>query len=71
MATILKVIGFIADSTESYEAATDAAVAKAAELINNIQNVHIVRLNAVVEDNDVIRYHANTRISYLVEDNQP
>jgi len=68
MTTIVKVIGFLAESTVSYEEATSAAVAQATKLINNIQNVQIVSLKAVVEDNNVIRYRANTRISYLVEE---
>ncbi len=68
MTTIVKVIGFLAESTVSYEEATSAAVAQATKLINNIQNVHIVSLKAVVEANNVIRYRANTRISYLVEE---
>ena len=67
MAAIVKVIEILAESTESWEAATKAAVAEAAKTVRNIQNVYIVSLKAIVEDNLVVRYRVDAKITFIVE----
>lgn len=66
MAAVVKVIEILAESTESWEAATKVAVAEAAK-IRNIQNVYIESLKAIVEDNQVVRYRVDAKITFIVE----
>ncbi len=67
MAAVVKVIEIIAESTEGWEAATRLAVAEAAKSVRNIQNVYIKDFKAVVEDNQVVRYRVDTKITFIVE----
>jgi hypothetical protein len=67
MAAVVKVIEILAESTESWEAATKEAVAEAARTIRNIQNVYIESLKAIVEDNQVVRYRVDAKITFIVE----
>jgi len=67
MAAVVKVIEILAESTESWEAATKVAVAEAAKTVRNIQNVYIESLKAIVEDNQVVRYRVDAKITFIVE----
>lgn len=67
MASIVKVIEILAESDESWEAATKLAVAEAAKSVRNIQNVYIASLKAIVENNQVVRYRVDTKITFIVE----
>lgn len=65
---VVKVIELIAESSESWEAATKLAVAEAAKTVRNIQNVYIENLKALVEDNKVVGYRVNAKITFIVQD---
>ena len=65
--SVVKVIEILAESTESWEAATKLAVAEAAKTIRNIQNVYIESLKAIVEDNKVVKYRVDAKITFIVE----
>lgn len=67
MPAVVKVIEILAESTESWEAATKVAVAEAAKTVRNIQNVYIESLKAIVEDNQVVRYRVDAKITFIVE----
>jgi flavin-binding protein dodecin len=67
MAAIVKVIEIIAESNESWEAATKLAVAEAAKTVRNIKNVYIENLKAIVENNQVVSYRVNAKVSFIVE----
>jgi len=67
MAAVVKVIEILAESTESWEAATKLAVAEAAKTVRNIQNVYIVSFKAIVEDNHIVRYRVDAKITFIVE----
>lgn len=67
MATVVKVIEILAESNESWEAATKAAVAEAAKTVHDIQNVYVKSLKAIVEDNQIVRYRVNTKITFIVK----
>ncbi len=64
---VVKVIEIIAESAESWEAATKVAVAEAAKTVHNIQNVYIRSLKAIVEDNQIVKYRVDTKITFIVE----
>ncbi len=62
----VKIIEIMGVSTKSYEEALDHAVAKAAESINGITNVEIVKQSATVRDGKVVRYEATVKLSFIV-----
>lgn len=67
MATVVKVIEILAESAESWEDATRIAVAEAAKSVRNIQNVYVESLKAVVENNQVVKYRVDAKITFVVE----
>ncbi len=62
----VKIIEIMGVSTKSYEEAVDHAVAKAAESINGITNVEIIKQTATVRDGNVVRYEATVKLSFVV-----
>jgi dodecin len=65
---VVKVIEILAESAESWEAAARVAVDEAAKTIRNIQNVYIESLKAIVEDNKIVRYRVDAKITFIVQD---
>jgi hypothetical protein len=66
MAAIVKVIKILAESTEGWEAAAKEAVA-AAKTVRNIQNVYIESFKAIVEENQIVSYRVDAKITFIVE----
>ena len=65
---ILKVIEILAESKTSWEDATQDAVKAASKTVDNIKSVNIENLQAIVEDNKVVKYRVNAKISFVVHD---
>lgn len=66
--SVVKVIEVIAESTKSWEDATQEAVKAVAQTVNNVQSVYIKEFKAVVEENKIVKYRVNAKISFIVED---
>ena len=66
--SIIKVIEVLAESSESWEAATKEAVAEASKTVHNIKSVYVKEFQAIVEGNQVVKYRVNVKISFVVED---
>ena len=66
--SIVKVIEVLAQSEESWEDATQQALAQASKTVHNIENIYVKEFQAVVEDNEITAYRINAKISFLVED---
>ena len=64
---VIKVIEILADSSESWEAATQVAVTEAAKTVKNIQSVFVKNFQAVVDDNNIVKYRVNVKISFIVQ----
>lgn len=64
---IVKVIEVLAESPESWEAATQDAVREAAKSVRNIRSIYIKEFQAVVENDQVVTYRINGKISFVVE----
>ena len=64
---VVKVIEILAESDKSWEDATKVAVAEAAKTVRNIQSVYVKNFQAIVEDNKVVRYRVNAKISFIVQ----
>ncbi|MBP8718388.1 MAG: dodecin domain-containing protein [Candidatus Atribacteria bacterium] len=64
---VVKVIEILAESDKSWEDATKVAVEEAAKTVRNIQAVYIKNFQAIVEDNEVVRYRVDAKISFIVQ----
>ena len=66
---IVKVIEVIAESTKSWEDATQQALKDAHKTVRNIQTIYIENFQAVVEDDQqTLVFRVNAKISFIVED---
>jgi dodecin len=64
---VVKVIEILAESSESWEAATKDAVSEAAKTIRNIRSVYIESFQAIVENDEIVRYRVDAKISFVVQ----
>ncbi|MDY0383038.1 MAG: dodecin family protein [Atribacterota bacterium] len=64
---VVKVIEILAESDKSWEDATKMAVSEAAKTVRNIQAVYIEGFQAIVENNEIVRYRVDAKVSFLVE----
>lgn len=64
---IVKVIEVLAQSPDGWEAATESALEEAQKTVRNIQSIYVKELQAVVENNEIVNYRVNAKISFLVE----
>jgi flavin-binding protein dodecin len=65
---VVKVIELLAESEESWEAATQAAIDEASKTVRNIKTVYVKEFQAIVEGNEVVKYRVNAKVSFLVQD---
>ena len=65
---IVKVIEVIAKSTESWEAAAQNAIDEASKSVNNITSIYIKEFKASVNDNKMMEYIVNAKISFTVKE---
>jgi hypothetical protein len=65
--SIVKVIEVLAESNKSWEDAAQDAVSQASKTIKNIKTVYIKEMQAVVENDKIINYRLNAKISFVVE----
>lgn len=64
---IVKVIEVISGSEKSFEDATQKALEEAAKSVKNIRSIYIKEMNANVENNKIVSYGVNAKISFEVE----
>ncbi len=67
MTTMLKVIEVIAESNKSWEDAAANAVTRAGKTVNGIKSIYIKDLQAKVENNKIVKYRINAKISFMLE----
>lgn len=68
MKKIVKVIEVIASSDKGFDDAARIAVANASKTVKNIQSVYIKHMNANVENNQIVSYAVNAKISFLLDE---
>ena len=66
--SVVKVIELLAESPESWEAATQVAVTEASKTIKHIKNVYVKEMKAFVENDKIVSYRVNVKISFVVKD---
>ncbi len=64
---VVKVIEVLSESTNGWEAAVQEAVNEASKTLNNIQSVYISNMQAMVENNKVVNYRINAKISFIID----
>lgn len=67
MEKLIKVIEVIAASDKDFSDATRKAVEEAAKTVKNIKSVYIKEMKASVENNQIVSYAVNAKISFEVE----
>lgn len=64
---IVKVIEILAESENGWEDATQEAVNEATKTVKNIRSVYVRNLQAVVENDKIVSYRVNAKISFVIE----
>jgi flavin-binding protein dodecin len=63
---IHKVIEVLAQSSKGWEDAAQSAVADAGKTVKNIKSIYIKNMEAVVENNRIVQYRVNAKITFEV-----
>lgn len=67
MANVVKVIELLAESDKSWEDAAAQAVERAAKTLHNIKSIYIKNFEAKVENNRIVTYRINAKVSFLLD----
>ncbi len=64
---LVKVVEVIGTSDKGFTEATRNAVDEAAKTLKNIKSIYIMHMNANVENNEIVSYAVNAKISFVIE----
>ena len=65
--SVYKVIQLVGTSTESWEQAASAAVARANQSLRELRVAEVEKLDLVIEDGSVTAYRAKVNVSFKYE----
>ena len=65
--SVYKVIELVGSSTESWEKAATAAVAKAASSLRELRIAEVVELDMQLDDGEIVAYRAKVKVSFKFE----
>ena len=65
--TVVKIIELIGSSKIGWSDAAQNAVTEAAKTVKNIKGVHVKRCTGKIENNKIVEYNADVKISFVVE----
>jgi flavin-binding protein dodecin len=65
--SVYKVIEIVGVSSESWEAATKAAVERASKTLRDLRVAEVMKLDVAIEDGKVARYRARLSVSFKYE----
>lgn len=63
---VVKVIEIMAESPQSWEHAAQEALKEASKTVHNIKSMYVKEMQAIVENNMIVNYRVNTKISFMV-----
>jgi dodecin len=66
--SVYKIIELVGTSTDSWEAAANAAVSRAAKSLRDLRVAEISELDMQIEEGNIIAYRAKVRVSFKYED---
>ena len=64
---VVKIVELIGSSPDGWKEAVENAVKEAAKTVKNIMGVHVKRCTAKVEDNKIVEYRADVKVTFIVE----
>ncbi|MCP1337133.1 dodecin family protein [Futiania mangrovi] len=64
---VLKVIEVLAQSDKSWEEAAQQAVTQASKSVHGIKSIYIKEMEATVENNRIVNYRINGKVSFLID----
>ncbi|MFP4092464.1 MAG: dodecin family protein [Cyclobacteriaceae bacterium] len=64
--SVVKIIEVIASSDKSFDDATKNALDEASKSVKNIKSIYIKEMNANVENNKIVSYGVNAKVSFEV-----
>lgn len=67
MSSIAKVIEVIAESDTSWDDAVKNALAEASKTVDDIKEIWVGGMKAIVENNRVVRYRLTAKITFVVK----
>jgi dodecin len=67
MSKIVKVIEVIASSDKGFTEATQVALEEASKSVKNIKSIYVKHMNANVENNKIVSYAVNAKVSFELE----
>ena len=62
-----KVIEILAQSSKGWEDAAQIAVTEASKSVRNIESVYLKEMTAKVEENLIVQYRVNVKITFRVD----
>lgn len=65
---VIKIIEVIASSEKGFTEATQNAIEQASKTVKNIKSIYIKEMNANVENNKIVSYAVNAKISFEVNE---
>jgi len=65
--SIVKVIEVIASSESSFDDAVENALKEASKSVKNISSVYVKHFKANVENNKIVSYGVNAKVSFTVD----
>lgn len=66
--SIARVTNVIAGSEKSFEDAIQQGVARATKTLKNVKGAWVENQKVVIEDNKVVEFRVNMRVSFVLED---
>jgi len=66
--SVVKVIELLSESAVSWEDAVKNSIKQASKTIKNIQSVYIENMQAIVKDNEIVKYRINVKLSFIIEE---
>ncbi len=67
MRKIVKVIEVIGSSEKGFTEATQNAISEASKTVKNIKSIYVKHMNANVENNKIVSYAVNAKISFEID----
>lgn len=68
--TVYKIINVVGESKNGFSDAVDNAIHQAKKTINNIRYAEIERFTTKIENNEIVSYRAETKISFAIKEGE-
>ena len=66
--SVYKIIELVGTSTESWEKAAAAAVARAAKTLRELRIAEVVEMDMQIDDGEIVAYRTKIKVSFKYED---